>query len=356
MPRICPKCGKETASAEEFSKGFCIQCYFAEHPLITLRQPPTITICPKCDAYWSGGRWNEIGSKALDEHVYYLACDVLDTLLNPSQPASVEIQLLDEPESPISRMKKIRVEVTAEAKEQSHKETESLTIPITPILCERCKRSAGGYFEATLQIRAASGKLSRNQEEQVISFLTERQLALELPPNAMKLSQSRGGIDIKFLSSRIGKKLAKDLANELGLILSSSSKVTGRTRDGKTQTRETYAVRFPPFKVGDVIEQREKIYFIANLRKGRYHLTDLATGHHRSFSPEDFVEGNGQLLNDHVFEFQVISETNEFYQLMRQEDYSIFDLPKPEKAISIGSILQVLLWKERLYLIPKTEA
>ncbi len=355
MPRICPKCGKKTTQSEEFSKGYCAQCYFAEYPLITLRQPPAISICPKCDAYWSGGRWNEIGSKSLDEHVYHLACDVLDALLNPSHPASFDIRLLDAPESPVSRMKKLHVEVTAETTEKSHKESKSLIIPITPILCERCKRSAGGYFEATLQIRASSGKLSRHQEEQVISFLTERQIALELPPNALKLSQSRGGIDIKFLSSRIGKKLAKDLADELGLILSSSSKVTGRTRDGKTQTRETYAVRFPPFKVGDVILQSKRIYFIANLRKGHYQLIDLTSGHHRSFSPEDFTEGNDQLLNDHVYEFQVISETDEFYQLMRQKDYSIFDLPKPEKGISIGSTLQVLLWQDRLYLLPQTE-
>lgn len=355
MTHSCPKCGKDQTKTQPFVKGFCAQCYFEQHPLIVLRRPPEAKVCPRCNAYYTSGRWIHQGSVSDADHVYNMVCDILDPLFDPSEPATFEVKLADAQGIPLSKTKKVDVDVTATIQTLNYREKQQLTLPLTPVLCGQCKQTAGGYFEATIQIRTASGKLSAAQGNQIAEFITDRLNDQDLPKSTVKFAEKRGGFDIKCISGRFCRSLAKNLATHFGLLLKVSSKVAGRTRNGKTLTRETYALRFPPFEIRDVIEYMQQPFMITGLRNGRYTLTNLKSGQKQNLSPKELAEIDAQSLNDEIHSYQVISLVDDVYQLMSQSDFTIYDYPDTSKALEVGSMVSAIAWEDSLVLLPDVE-
>ncbi|MFX1475890.1 MAG: NMD3-related protein, partial [Promethearchaeota archaeon] len=95
MPQNCPKCGRTPSEDLHFIEGFCLDCFFSQHPLVQLRHSPQAIMCPRCDAYRVSGQWVQCGDTSIDEHVFQMVCDLLDPLFAPKIPATYEIQLLD---------------------------------------------------------------------------------------------------------------------------------------------------------------------------------------------------------------------------------------------------------------------
>jgi NMD protein affecting ribosome stability and mRNA decay len=284
-----------------------------------------------------------------------MVCDLLDPLFLPSQPAAFEVQLLEPPQGDSAKIKAVQVEITAKADEYSHEEQQVLTIPVTPTLCNQCKQTAGGYFEAILQIRSFSGKLDPDQGDQIVAYLNQRLIEKDSPTSSLKFEDTRGGFDAKCTSGRLCRSLAKHLAEQFGLIATTSSKVAGRTRDGKTLRRDTYLLRFPPYQVQDVIAYKQQPFVITGLRTGRYTLTNPVTEQRETLSPKDLAEIDAELLNDEVEMYQVISKEGEAYQLMNQADYSIFDLPQSTQEMQVGTMVRAIEWKKQLVILPETE-
>ncbi len=351
MTLQCPKCGQAPTKTRPFVEGFCTTCYFDQHPLITLRRTPQAKICSRCHAYYLGRQWVHQGHQSEEAHLYDLVCGLLDPLFSPSQPATFDVQVPELPVEPLAKAKEIQAQITATAKEYPYEEQQVLSIPITSTLCIQCKQTAGGYFEATLQIRSATGKLTPEHGDQIAEYLSNRLTNSELPPSALKFSETRGGFDVKCISSRFCRSLAKGLSEQFGLTLRVSSKVAGRTREGKTLHRDTYSLRFPLYQVGDVISYKQGPYMITGLRNGKYILTNLESEQRQTLSPKDLSEIDAELLNDEVHTFQVISVEGDMVQLMSQEDYSIYDLPRPTQKLVIGTMISVLEWKNRLILL-----
>jgi nonsense-mediated mRNA decay protein 3 len=284
-----------------------------------------------------------------------MVCDLLDPLFDPKQPATYEVHVINAPEGAITRAKKLCVEVTSRAKECAYEERRVLELPITPTLCDQCRRSSGGYFEALLQIRATGAKLAVHQQNKILAFLDQRLAAMPTQTEPVKILKEQGGIDIKFMSGHLARRLAKELATKFGLVLGVSSKVAGRSRDGGTLKRESYLLRFPYLQVGDVFAKQDTLYAIVSLHNGRYVLADLESGRRAAVSPKELAAFEAPTLNDQVQEYLVISETPEFVQLMSQTDYSVYDLPKPPFPITVGTTIRAVTWKNRPLPIPERE-
>ena len=263
------------------------------------------------------------------------------------------MQLQGIPDGPFAKAKTIHVDVTAQAEEYSFEEQKVVTIPISPTLCNQCKQSAGGYFEAVIQIRSSAGKLSPSKAEEIVAFMNRRLVDSDLPPTSLQISDTRGGFDVKCINSRLGRTLAKDLAEHFGLTHKVSSKVVGRTREGKNLRRDTYSLRFPLYQVGDVIIFKDGPFLITGLRNGRYILSNLETEHRETLSPKELSEIEAEFLNDEIQTFQIISVEDDIVQLMSQEDYSIYDLPRPEQPLVIGSMVSAIEWNNRLVILPQ---
>jgi nonsense-mediated mRNA decay protein 3 len=353
MPKQCPRCGRTPDDTGAFIDGFCPACYFRQHPLIILRRTPQVKVCPRCDSYWNGRSWVPRGDAPLDEYLTSLACDLLDPLFNSKQPATYEARVRDHPEGPIARTKKLRVEVASRARACAYEETKVLELPVTSALCNRCRRSSSGYFEAVLQIRTTSGKLTPEQQDAVLTFLDQCLEALAPPGEPVKIMETRGGIDLKFISGHLARRIAKDLATKFGLISGVSSKVAGRGREGEPLHRESYVLRFPLLRVGDVFVKDDAPYAVMNVHNGRYVLVDLDSGRRTAVAPKELAAIEAVNLSDQVADYQVISETPEFIQLMSQTDYAIYDLPRPPFPVKVGTTIRAIAWKNRPLPIPE---
>ncbi len=351
MTRQCPKCGKAPTKKDPFIEGFCTACYFEQHPLVVLRRSPEAKVCPRCQAYYANGRWVFQADHTDEEHLFEMVCSLLNPLFSPSQPASFEVQLQEQPKGPLAKAKQIHVEVTAQAEEQDYKEQKVVTIPISPTLCNQCKQTAGGYFEAVIQIRSSAGKLALSKADQIVEFMNKRLVDSDLPPSSLQISDTRGGFDVKCISGRLGRTLAKGLSERFGLTQKISSKVVGRTREGKNLRRDSYALRFPLYQVEDVIIFKAGPFMITGLRNGKYILSNLETQHRETLSPKELSEIDAEFLNDEIQIFQVISVEGDVVQLMSQEDYSMYDLPRPEQELPIGSMVSAIEWNNRLVLL-----
>ena len=290
----------------------------------------------------------------MEEHVYHMVCSLLDQILAPSRPASYEVQVMEVPEGPIAKAKRIHVDVTAEAQDYPYRETRTLTLPISPVLCDRCKRASGGYFEAILQVRTSKGGLTSKQREKVIAFIRDN-LASRPDRPEPKVTPVQGGIDVKFSSSRVCRQIAKEMATKFGLILGVSTKVVGRARTGEVRRRESYLVRFPPFQVGDVLAIEGRVYAVTTFHHGRYVLLDLASGQRRTYTPKEIASLEAEQLTDQVHEYLVISATPNLLQLMSQRDYTIYDLPPPPFPLAVGSTIRAVAWRNKLHLLPSAD-
>jgi nonsense-mediated mRNA decay protein 3 len=284
-----------------------------------------------------------------------MVCDLLDPLFAPSEPATFEVKLADPPPEPLAKAKNIKVNVTATISSLRHQETGTITIPVNPVLCTQCRQTAGGYFEAIIQVRTSAGRLTPEQAESIFTHLTHRMEDYDIPGSALKVKETRGGFDVKCVSGRICKSLAKNLADTFGLVLGISSKVAGRSREGKPLRRDTYILRFPPFQVGDVFIYKESPHVISSLRNGRYTLTNLVSQSRQALSPKELMEIDAVPLNDELHTFQVISEVDGVYQLMDQHDFTMYDLPNPGVDLVQGSLVMALEWDDRLVLLPEIE-
>jgi nonsense-mediated mRNA decay protein 3 len=355
MKRQCPICGKAQTKAHPFVESFCTTCYFEQHPLIDLRRTPEARICPRCRAYIIKGQWVHQTDQTDEEHFEELVNALLDPLFAPSQPASFELHLQELPDGPISKVKELNVDVVAHADEYTYREQKSIAIPVVIALCTQCRQTAGGYFEAVLQIRSTAGKIEPEQLDQIVEFVNQRLVAQDLPSSILKLSETRGGFDIKCTSGRFCRILAKSLAERFGLTQKVSTKVVGRTREGKNLQRDTYSLRFPLFQMGDVIAYKESPFLISGLRNGRYILTNVESSHRESLSPKELGEIDAEFLNDEIRTFQVISVEGDLVQLMDQEDYAMYDIPRPDRELPIGSMVSAIEWNNRLILLTEDE-
>ena len=355
MTRHCPKCGQAPAESKPFVKGFCAPCYFEQHPLIVLRRSPEAKVCPRCEAYYTRGRWIQQGNASKAEHLHSMVCDLLDPLFTPSEPATFEVELADPPLDKLAKTKTIPVNVTASIDSLRYRETGTVTISVHPVLCSQCRQTAGGYFEATIQVRTSAGRLTPEQADRIFTHLSQRMEDQDIPGSALKVKETRGGFDVKCVSGRFCKVVAKSLADTFGLVFGVSSKVAGRTRDGKPLRRDTYILRFPPFQVGDVFIFKDQPHMISSLRNGRYTLVSLISQSRHTLSPKDLMDIDAVSLNDELHRFQVISVVEGVYQLMDQQDFTLYDLPQPGVDLVQGSMVTGLEWEDRLVLLPEPE-
>jgi len=289
-----------------------------------------------------------------EEHIYHMVCSLLDQILAPSKPASYEVWVIDVPDGPIAKAKRIRVRVTAEAQNHPYRENRTLTLPVRSLLCDRCKRTSSGYFEAILQVRTSKGGLTSKQRERVVAFIQDYLSSRPEQPE-VKVTRVQGGIDVKFHSSRVCRQIAKEMAAKFGLLLGVSTKVVGRRKTGEVKRRENYLVRFPPFQVGDVLAFDERVFSVTAFHHGRYVLVDLASGQRRTYTPKELASLQAEQLTEQIHEYLVISATPSLLQLMSQHDYTIYDLPPPPFPLPVGATIRAVAWRNRLHLLPPTE-
>ena len=114
--------------------------------------------------------------------------------------------------------------------------------------CTSCSRQAGGYYEATLQLRTPRRAVLKVAVARVNAALEEgapQFFATEDGP-------VRGGYDFQLSSTNRARALSRALLLVMGGEVKETSSLVGR-REGRDVLRHTFGVRLPPVLADDVV-------------------------------------------------------------------------------------------------------
>lgn len=134
--------------------------------------------------------------------------------------------------------------------------------------CDVCSRMHGKYYEAIIQVRAASGEMDNNEKMKVVEVVED---ALKLSGDRRafisKMSEVHGGIDIYISNNSVAQVAARNLSSTFSTDIMISKKLVGR-KNGKNRYRTTYLVRIPIHSSGNIILLKKMVCLVLG-RKGR---------------------------------------------------------------------------------------
>jgi nonsense-mediated mRNA decay protein 3 len=148
------------------------------------------------------------------------------------------------------------------------------------MVCERCSKIHGKYFEAVLQVRASGRKLSDDELRDIAANVHE--LASDKGKSTREEFISKeevvdGGLDFQLGTIYRAKAIAKALASHFGGKITESSKLAGN-KLGKELFRVTFLVRLPGLREGDFARLDERVLLVTHSSSKGVSVLDLSTG------------------------------------------------------------------------------
>ena len=340
---FCVKCGKEGRGT---INGLCVDCFLDGREMVALPQYIDLERCTNCEEFLIGGSWMEMELyKAAEETVIagmavIREADVTDVGIN--------FEKLDE------RNFLMTAEVYTNTKGYASVDTASTTVRLKNTVCRRCSRQLGNYYESTLQIRGGSRDLDDDMRDEIVRRVrndvegaskNNRQLFIT------KVEEVAGGVDILLSSISAGRTLARDIADRYGGEYKESSKLVGKTDDGRDMYRLTYLVRLPDYSVGDIVRSGGILYKLTWIGKNGGKLTDLRNFRETTIKRSDLVSVRVEKTEDDLREVTVVSVSKGEIQILHPTNYSTVDIRVPEDAV-IGETVRVAVTDEEIFFIP----
>ncbi|AFV25084.1 hypothetical protein Mpsy_2885 [Methanolobus psychrophilus R15] len=275
----CPKCGGLTQGLID---GLCKDCFFKASHLIEAPLVLYAKICPTCGAQLLKGKWNN--DCTIPEIVIQTAEDAL--LIHDKAD---DIELCIEPKQMTPHLYRVKIEASATILGEPVQQSIETEARITRIACDMCSRMSGNYFEAILQIRAASRHPTEEEKKRCMQIinntLDKMQKKGDRTAFITNSAEARDGIDLYMGSANATRIVCKEIVAELGGGFAESSSLFGR-KDGKDVYRMTFSLRLPEFMPGDIIEFKDKVVEIKKFSKSVTG-TDLIKSGRFISSPDD---------------------------------------------------------------------
>ncbi len=198
-----------------------------------------ITVCSRCNFIRMGNRWVEKSVEEVLEEMILKNARVVEEF-NVSEIAIAQEQCI------------FRGEISGDDVEV----VVPLKYKINKVLCEKCSREAGGYYESIIQLRAAGRDLSDEEIEKALEIVDEVISSAPEDQKAFvsKVERKREGVNIFFGSRNIGKKVSRIILRKLGGSLTESKKLHTRI-DGRDVYRFTYRSNCPSTEMGTLLRR-----------------------------------------------------------------------------------------------------
>ena len=197
---FCVKCGRD---CEESLDGLCIDCWLDGRKLTSLPHHVDLRVCTNCGEYEFGDRWLR---REKIVAVQDAAADAL-AVIRDAVPVSVSTQAVEQDPHVYS----VTVRTTCDVMGYEAEDEATTIVRIKNTVCRRCSRQLGSYYEAILQIRTGSGRLSEEDREETLAMVENsvaRQAATNRSLFITKMELVTGGVDVYLSSMSLGKSLA----------------------------------------------------------------------------------------------------------------------------------------------------
>lgn len=286
MERFCPKCG---AKGKRFIENLCEDCFWSERSDRIPREVK-VTLCSSCLSYLQGKRWlrkrdpeSAATEGALNEMKRTLK------LTNDTRLSGISCSIKEK--TPGGLPKKIDLKITLTSAEASRSFEREASVVYS--LCDYCRDVAFGKYEALVQIRGESGRLTDKGRKAVESVIEQfyRKVERRGRGGITEIKETHNGLDIKFLTTSKARFFAKKLSETTGASVTESAKMVGMDRRrGSVHYRTTLSVKLPALEVGDIISFHNRRFRIIGHHRRNFVVEDLENRKRKTLTRRSLLE------------------------------------------------------------------
>jgi NMD protein affecting ribosome stability and mRNA decay len=257
--RFCVVCGSEETPIVKLSKGLCPKCLAADEHEIEVRTILNVKFCRICRSLEERGKWLTPTTNGLKEDLLALTKAIAYRFTGTKQGEVSDISIPRMPTAigsnsvlvPIC----IRTRVANPQWPQLLK-TFNAKIRLVPTICQNCNLVKQKYYEATLQIRATSGKMSREEKTELLNricALVDKSARKNKQSFISKFEDKPAGFDLYFGSRQIAYSIASRFKVEKGVTSKETFKAGKVDKStGKRKDKVTILIRLPNTEIDEM--------------------------------------------------------------------------------------------------------
>jgi nonsense-mediated mRNA decay protein 3 len=348
--RFCALCGKTDIPLVE---NLCQECYFKKNPPFSIKREPEIRICPNCFSYKLSKKWVQTESSNIIEFLEQAITQVLTLLIKHPPEFEITVQPKITEETELADRIEIPVLITAKKDDIVITETLPITINIEASPCEICTRKRRGSFEAILQIRSSKGRISEEERQQIYDII-DKTLSLERYKGSYitEIKEKKQGFDVNVSSIGLAKSIATSAKELMAANLQESFKISG-VKDGKKRGKFSLSVRLPSLSVGEIIQTPDKTIILEKIDKGNAIGKNPETGERSVIQYKELWESEIQSWKPEEKEYQIISITENYIQLMDLKTYEITEIQKETTHTNLkeGETIKAIKIDEKIIIL-----
>ena len=340
--------------------GLCASCYEKEHPLIEVSTPLTLLTCKRCGSVKIPGGWKKLSIDTSDEEDLWP--HQLDILLDSEIKRHGQgIEIIVEEEKRLDRVLHIVLRVLGKSHEDlpSHEEQYDVEVRFSYGTCDTCGMMSGGYYEATLQIRADGRQLTEEEEDDIVHTVTEMTIAQYGSDDkafVTKISSDKFGLDFQIGSEHLCRSIADVLESRYLAERKQNYKLVGQDKGGKDKFRITILIRLPRFRIGDFVKVLGNPCQVIAMSKSGLTCFDLVQRQRFTMNPKSSKWRTLEYLasKDEKREYMVTTRVyGQPAQLMDSATFVIREIDeKLLGEIEAGTSVYGLILDDEFYLLP----
>ncbi len=353
MTAPCYLCGKPSVI-----EGLCEDCYNGEHPLIRVESPLSITVCKRCGSVKVPGGWKTVAapmSKTMNEEQVGVLLDA------EVKPVGTGISIDVEEMNRLDRVLLLKLHVTGRSAPALNEHTEEYPVEVRFNFgtCDTCGMMSGGYYEATLQIRADGRPVTEREQDEITEIareLTVSEYGKDNRAFILQIDDTRFGLDMFIGSEHLCKRIADEIEVTYLADRKDNFKLYGQERDGKKKYRITTVLRLPRYTIGDFVEISGNPCQVLSVSRGGLTYHDLSEDQTHTITKKSakwrtikFISPESEKRS-----FSIVSSTvDHVLQVMDSETYEIHEIESTSaKEYVSGDSLYLFKHNGRWYILP----
>jgi len=303
-------------------------------------------MCPRCSSYKFKNTWvQESFEDILKQHLKEAFT------INP-ELTQVKIQTECKEQE---RIYTCLVSILGCLENQTIMEQHPLTVRIKHNTCETCSREAGGYYEATLQIRAEQRTFTHAElktlRSVVETMVKQFQAGGKRGLFIADIADKREGLDFFLSEKGTALSIAKKIQEQFGGDFKQSASSAGM-KDSRQVFRMTYLVRIPAYRKGDFFSFEDSFFSIVSLHSNKVRALELSTWTEKIIEGKNIqpsrIYGGKELIKEMI----VVSQSKTEIQLMNPKTYTTIEIRKP-KAFSVDTtMVKTVTLDDTIFLVP----
>ncbi len=280
------------------------------------------------------------------------------------KPLGTDLSVEIEEENRLDRVLHLLLIVSGKSAPELDEHTEEYRVEIrlNYATCDMCGMMSGGYYEATLQIRADDRSLTEDEQDRIVAVARERTIAEYGKDNRafiLQIDETKFGLDL-FIGSEL---LCRRIADEIeGLFLAERKenyKLVTQERGGKRKYRITILLRLPRYALGDFIKVLGNPCQVVNLGKGGVACYDLVEKQQFTVTMKSSKWRTIEFLAEAGSKraFSIVSNVyGQPIQVMDSETFEMVDIDDDSiREINQGDTIYLLRVEDLWYYVPELE-